>query len=378
MQLKLLYREQNQKPIAGAFLPGGSPMDWFRGMDRWRIDLHTLRCWIMPEGMASDTGSGMFVVFGKALPAKALIRYPYTCMADRLFIPLQSELWPVVGGDELKSLLLWDMQVFHPVIGLVGFEAKDEVELSAFVHLKSAAGSDWSFAHPGLAEPPVLQRIGLEAVEEPEDVLDSLKDDVGSKPLEEIPGADPDETAILKYGKPVFNALEQLGLYFILMLALIGKVLLMPFSWFFTGEGLRSGYASKGLFQKMEEWVGQRLADLDKKRDSELKRLMDLFDKDTDEALQYAIPLSSAYLNRGTAPPSTKLTRRSTDFNLRNLGGGRRVDGWNLDAYNQQLRQRYEKAANDAIAAGNYKRAAYIYAHLLGNFFFGNECIAAR
>ncbi|NHA06341.1 hypothetical protein G7092_21205 [Mucilaginibacter sp. HC2] len=368
MQVTLRYNEYGKHPLAGAFLAGALPAEWFRELDSWKVDLRSLTCFVMPGSIDDDSGSGLFVIFGAHQPPEALVRYPYGQIADKLYVPIQADLWPVVSEDELKGLLLWDIQVFHPSIGLVGFEIKDQVELGSFVYLPAPRPSDWSFAHPGLAPAPTLQQIGLEIEDEPENVMESIKEDVGSKPLQEIPSADPDKIGVQKYSKQATNWLVQLGLYILLLLALVGKAIFVPFSWFFSGASVRSS-SSGGLLQQLEQWVGQKLADIEKQRDTELKRLMDLFDKDSDEALQYAIPLSSPYLNRGGAPQSGKLTRRQTQFNIRNLGGGRSVDGWDLSNYNAQLRVRYIKTANEAVEQRNFKRAAYIHAHLLSDFY---------
>lgn len=405
MELRLLYREQVRGAVQGAFIPGASPADWFRELNSWQVPLASLRCFVLPLSLAENGAGGLFVVFGvKSLPDQGRIRYPYTCLADKLFIPLNAGLQPAVDVLELKTLLLWELQVFHPVIGLVGFEAKDQLDLGGLLRFSGSVVSDWSFAHPGNTPAPPLQMIGLEVEEAPEDVLDTIKAEVDTKPLSEIPASDPGETELGRQGKKALNWLTKIGLYLLFCLMFIGPVilviiglcllaLLFKLGSFPTGGlvplliifgrvvfkipglfslGGRSNVKlsnKQGLFQRAKQWLNQRLDELEKKRDSELKRLVDLFDKDSDEALQYAIPLSSPYLDRGTAPPSALLTRRSLDFNLRKLGGGSRVDGWNLGDYNRVLRDRYEKAANDAIAAGNFKRAAYVYAHLLGNFF---------
>jgi hypothetical protein len=123
-----------------------------------------------------------------------------------------------------------------------------------------------------------------------------------------------------------------------------------------------------GLFGRMQNWIDQRIEDLQEKRKSELERLMDLFESDPDAALKYAIPLGGDYWNRGTAAPSSSLGARSTNFNLGGLGGGRPVDGWNVDGYEDKLRERYLAAANKEIEAGDFRKAAYIHAHLLHDF----------
>ncbi|RVU02897.1 hypothetical protein EOD41_02870 [Mucilaginibacter limnophilus] len=403
MELQLKYKESQGAPAMGAFIPGSSPRDWLTEIGSWKVPLATLRCFVMPASLADNRTSGLFVVFAaKILPDPSKLRHPYRLTADRLFLPVQASLYPPIDTSELKALLLWDLQVFHPVIGLVGFEAKDELQWAQLIQLRQAETTDWSLAHPGIPLPPPLQMIGLETEEAPAEVMEELKAVINPRPLSEIPVTDADENVMAREGKKALNWLSKIGLYLLLFFILLGPVILIllgvcllvvlfkagnfptgglipllvilarvlfniPGLFSSGGRGAVTTSNQQGIFGRAKQWINQRLEDLEKQRDSELKRLVNLFDQNTDEALRYAIPLSSPYLNRGTAPASGKLGRRSTLFNLGNLGGGRRVDGWDLGDYNLILRQRYEKAANEAIAAGDFKRAAYIYAHLLGN-----------
>jgi len=375
MQLQLKYRGNTGHAIYGAFVQGQKPLDWLLEINSWKVNLQNITCYLVPESISVNQSAGLFVVFSpQKQPLPNTLRNPYTRMADKLYLPVNAVLYPTIEADELNILLLWDVQFFHPVIGLVGFEKKDEIKLESFIHLPAPAASDWSFAHPGVASPPVFQQIALEAEDELKDIIDQMKEDVGSKLLQEIPLVNADDSAFIRRTKVVMNIFAKIGLYFLLLFALIGKLLFGFLSVIFPAER-NNQRQSEGLFQKMEGWINQKLQDIEKQRDTELKRLLNLFDKDTDEALQYAIPLASPYLNRGTAPQSGKLTRRSLQFNLGNLGGGGRVDGWNLGAYNYELQKRYAKAANDAVTSGNFKRAAYIYAHLLGNFFLAANAL---
>jgi tetratricopeptide (TPR) repeat protein len=369
MQLQLKYHDNTRHATYGAFVQGQKPLDWLREMDSWKVALQNVTCYLIPESIGVNKCAGLFVIFNPSqLPQPNTVRNPYTRMADKLYMPVNAVLYPVIEAGELKTLLLWDIQFFHPVIGLVGFEKKDEIMLDSFIHLPAPVVSNWSFAHPGIALPAAFQQIALEAEDERTDIIEQMKEDVGSKPLQEIPLVNADDSAFVRRSKAALNIFARIGLYFLLLFALTGKLLFGFLGAIFPVD--RSNQSSSGgLLQKMEGWINQKLQDIEKQRDTELKRLLKLFDKDTDEALQYAIPLASPYLNRGTAPQSGKLTRRSLQFNLRNLGGGGRVDGWDLGAYNYELQKRYEKAANDAVNNGNFKRAAYIYAHLLGNFF---------
>src|SRR6476661_1918343 len=123
-----------------------------------------------------------------------------------------------------------------------------------------------------------------------------------------------------------------------------------------------------GLLARLEQWMGNNLQDLERKRQNEIERLLRLFGENLEEALKYAIPLGGPYQDRGTAPPSSRLGTRLAEFSLNALGGGRATDVWNLDSYRHSLHQQYHHAALQEEAAGRFKKAAYIHAHLLGNF----------
>jgi tetratricopeptide (TPR) repeat protein len=123
-----------------------------------------------------------------------------------------------------------------------------------------------------------------------------------------------------------------------------------------------------GTLEKLEKWLGGTINDLEKKRQNEIERLLRLFGENPAEALKYAIPLGGPYENRGTSPTSASLGARDTRFNLSGLGGGRRTDVWDLGDYQHDLRRQYQEAARREVAAGRFQQAAYIHAHLLGDY----------
>ena len=104
-----------------------------------------------------------------------------------------------------------------------------------------------------------------------------------------------------------------------------------------------------------------------KSRHRELHRLMHLLENDPDQGLRFALPCGEGK-HRGIAQPSSTLTSRNVNFDLRRLGGGERADPWLLpgDLY-ARLRAKYMELAGREMRLGRYRRAAYIYAHLLGD-----------
>lgn len=372
--LQLTYDPQSCQDIAGTFIRGNSPAQWFREIDNWNIPLNELTCLIIPENTGSITPAGLFVVFNDKVPDASVLSHPYAVIGSKLFIPVHASLHPVLSDDELNDLLIWEWQVFHPGIGFVGFNKEDQQEPVSLLSFAEQLNTSWEHAHPGL---PAMAKLHEISVDNPEEnkLLDQLQENIDIQPLSEIPGVIKPPTGFMAF-------LDVIAKMFMLPIWLILKILSL-----FPGKPITP--LPNNWIQRFMNWMesendgGNRSSrtgsrgdkgntptrdNLEKSRNRELERLLKLFDEDMDEALRYAIPLASKYANRGSATPSGRLGSRDTNFNVNRLGGGERADGWNVDNYAESLTTKYHKAAQQAEEKGDFKKAAYIYANLLGNF----------
>jgi hypothetical protein len=367
MELRLSPGEYPNSDISAAYLEG-SVMDWFAEISFWSVDPNGMQIYLVPQDITHNACKGIFVVFNGAIPKCNCIRRPYAAVSEGFYIPADARLFPNVTPEEISRIKLWDIQFFHPAIGLVGFESQDAQALSQLVEMPAQDERVWVAALPAVRPLPQLRAVVLEQVEGL-DAVDQLKSLVDVKPLSEIPESDDLKNNWSSGTKKIFKPLINLGIWILLILAFMGKFILQLIGFLLPrAVSAMANRATPGFLQQLEGWINKRMDALEKQRDTELNRLVKLFDKDKDLALQYAIPLSSAYLDRGKARSSGKLTRRSLNFNFNNFGFRGAADAWDIGNYQWVLRQKYEKAATDAIAEGDYKRAAYIYAHLLADF----------
>ena len=358
MQLQLIYNQHTQLAPRAVIVKGDTPSIWLNVINTWNIPLLQLECYILPESVYSIAASGLLVIFPTENLAKNIeYHQAYGILNNQLLIPINTSLTPAITVVDLQKTLLYPRQIFHPIIGLVGFEKDDRLDWGKLLEFNNNTSTNWSFAKKG--NPPFAKLRSIR-VHQPslDDVMQSFKDMIDQKPLEDLmdeqtEGGDSSlSDAFSKFGlnmlKGGLGALQNLG------------------------QGLDGGEgdSSSGMMDRLQDWVNKNLEELERRRKKELDRLSDLFDKDVDEALKYAIPLDSPYLNRGSAStPSWRLGRRDTDFSLGGLGGGRAVDGWDMD-HNRymELRKKYLEAANKQLELKNYKKAAYIFANLLGDF----------
>ena len=185
MQFTLRSHPTAQRPACAAFLRGADAGAWLREIGRWGLAAEQLSCYLVPESIHSVRVAGLLVVAqdGAALPADVL--EPYGAEAGRLYLPVQATLWPPAAPEELATALLWPRQLWHPAIGLVGFAAADELDLTALLDCPAPRPTDWARALPGPAPKAPLRQLRVEAPSA-EDVLAHMRQDVASTPLSQL------------------------------------------------------------------------------------------------------------------------------------------------------------------------------------------------
>src|SRR4051812_8444512 len=130
MKLHLRYNEHIHGAASAAFIRSNDAKEWLREIGRWKLPVDELECYIVPVSIQSPEPTGLFVIFKNAEVVRHIdLLEAYTCIAQKLFIPVNAELLPQTSEQELARLLVWDRQVFHHVNGFIGFERNDQVVL---------------------------------------------------------------------------------------------------------------------------------------------------------------------------------------------------------------------------------------------------------
>jgi hypothetical protein len=372
----LRYNEQPRHTPRAALLRGHEPLAWLQEISAWNIDPAVLACYVMPESIHSVAPGGLFVIFPPdTVPATGPRTDLYGLSDEHVYLPIHATLTPALANDELQRILLWDVQVFHPRTGLVGFEPTDLLDLASLLDFIPAQPVSWAQAYEGNATPPPLVNIRI-APAKATDLLQSIHDTIDRQPLQDIPPPQSEKSSeswtdhikrkLLKTAlSTIEKMLDKVERSTSKFLSEEEKKNAMQKA----NEKLANPDYKPGLLSRLLRRMHKSLEDLERKRRNELNRLVLLFDENMDEALRYAIPLNNPYAHRGTVPPSASLHRRDNmSFDASSIGGGRGGDVWNTDNHYHTLRQKYLTAARQATERGDFKKAAYIYAHLLHDF----------
>jgi tetratricopeptide (TPR) repeat protein len=361
--LKLLPTDRPQRKAAAWLVPGQSCAEWLRELTAWNVSLADARLVRLPVGLlviaSDDIGE-----------RKSPVVLPYGLLTDNFFVPVEAALNAAVSSAELEELFpagrtcLW-----HPAAGLLVAGATSELSIDALLAAPQRCESDWSRAVVGIG---LNHRLLSLAPSEPTPLgglWREVQDDIGSKTptLDDLPRSptEPSSHPLSKLGRGVKGGLAKL----VQWLTQPGQAS--------SGAGRRGaalGGTMGGFLSSwgsgLARWAGEQLARLsaalEEERNREVSRLLHMLDSDPDAGLRYAIPFSGEP-GRAGGLPGSRLMEQNVDFRLGGNGGA--SDVWNISPnYQLKLLARYRELANREITLGRHRRAAYIFAHLLGDF----------
>lgn len=388
LSLQLRYSHEPQRVECARFVESDDSTAWLEAMAAWGVSLVDAQLLVVPRSASDLSPMGVLVVCGGRVesteetslflhrqpstinsPPSPVRSHPYGVVGNKLFVPVEATFSPPVADDEWADLLSDDMAAFvwHPVAGLVGFEADDVRRVSDLIDPPIITGDDWSRAEPGVTVNTRLWSVSRPELPSADEVLGTGKGTIGTQ-------AD-------KMGQLLSGPMEKVGQS---MRAAAGAAML-PFamaagklaSMMPKGKGgqLASGgqtgaHASGGIGDGWAARMLKKTADLLSARNRQIDKLLDMLHSNPDEGLKFAIPFGGQFggMFRGLTIPGFSLLSRLVDFNLSGMGGGGPADIWDIDYDRQQrLINRYRELAEREIRLGRYRRAAYIYATLLND-----------
>lgn len=275
-------------------------------------------------------------------------------LAEHLLLPSDADLIPSLLAEEALALGRDRGLVFLPGGRVLAFDPRQPVALAAFLDAGPAAPRRWRPLPeaPALAEQ--LRSIRLELPADPAELLpDESGNGIGSEPpLPAEPGT-------------AMRAISQVQ-------ASLGRGLLG------LGNALgMKGMAAAGarMMQRALDRAPGLLERILGKQDAALRWLLHQFEAgNLEEALRRALPLNHNTQRGSTLAPNAGLPLNDMRYSLQELLGSRSGSpGYFLSQVDvlRRLQEEYRKAAEQAAARGDYRRAAFILGRLL------DDCRAA-
>jgi hypothetical protein len=282
-----------------------------------------------------------------ALPGTVRLRR----LAGDLFLPADADLVPALLEDEAAALVRDRGLVFLPGGRALAFAPDRPLTASELLTCPRRPPRAWQPFPPRPARPDRLREVLLDLPNDtPDAILEGGAGAIGSeapRPPAGIPGAQVVGGAALGVAR---------GLLW------LGRAL----GW---GGLARAG---ANLARRAVERVPRLSEALLGKQEAALRELLRQFrEGDLEKALRRALPLNSPSGRGAAVAGDDRLPLHSLLYSLRELlGGGRGPVGLWMGGGEVQaeLAREYRKAAEEAAARGDWRRAAFIYGKLLHDF----------
>lgn len=341
-------------PVVAWFIPGSSVSHWLACVAGAGMASAGTRLAVIPGRQVGDPVAGLLVIpVGAVGEARGTGMIGCRSVAGRVYVPADAQLDPPLTDAELRELCPATSSFVHPACGLSGFEPGDLIGVADLLEPPPERLENWNGARAGEPPLPAWGGVDVDLSRDLGGLLGAEAKEIGTKPPTGLPPApaEPGNGAIDRGLRGVGSAFAK-GIS-----RLISKL---------PGEASEPTWVNR-----LDDWARRKAAgidgDLEQLRNRELHRLLHLLESDPERGLRHAIPLGDR-AHRGIAKPSGQLGDRPPEFDATRLGGGP-ADGWNVpDNLRQVLQLRYREMADREQRLGRHRRAAYIYAELLGDF----------
>ena len=390
--------------LLGYFIESNDTARWLEVALFVTADANAHTCGFYPI-LVEGKGKGVFILVetNDARPAETLgefryvkstpawvmpmksIALPKLMSSFQLWIPCESQIFPMPLESDWPLLISGESEwlVWHPAFGLLAMNPLSRLEIESLIMAPEIVRRGWKKAVEGTAIPERLIRVDAPPPPTLEQWLDPSRNGIGDR-SDDIVKLPPSQRE--SQGKPAGNLVAMAQ-------SAIGKTV----AWIADRlDGSANGSKAKtdsknGLggvatkqkassspqwIQDIRNWATNQMQKwnetLEARRESSVNRLLEMLDKNPDEGLRYAIPMSSDP-GRGLAPPGSDLVARDLRWGASSSGG---VDNWSMGlAAQNRLRNKYIELARRELNDGRYERAASIYVQLLGDYLLAVQAL---
>ena len=362
MVIKLISTSSDKFPCCGFFIEGSALEIWLDELNDLNLDPDKLELYALPSLVANSIWGCLVITNESNLPHDLGRWTGAHKISNRLIVPEKTDITPELTPYDFNILLADDRYVFHMDIGMFKlenpFQLADHIEVSKIDIVNTTKPVSYSRIDHSIpsfrieATPAEDLKAELDAIPNREKLKDQplgfgekVKLEMYKTLLKVNKG--PDGKVIVE--KPAVSVLEKLA--------------------------AALGISTAGV----KDRIVKDFEDLMERNRKEAEKLMDLLEKNPEDALKYAIPLDEHGYSRGAQGADFKMQNRGSDFSLFRKLGGSSTGGRGVDLGDEyyKLENQYRRTAEALIRKGDYEKAAFVYLKLLKDYAKAAETLRA-
>lgn len=345
MKLEIRPHSANLFPLAGILVRGEDVRTWLKEIMYLKLSLGQVTVYPVPGTVAGNLW-GCLIVTGD-VKIEDIGRNNYCqLVAGTLFIPERATIYPLLSSAELVHVCASRKHLYHPEVGWC--ELEEPVAWEQLINTNEPGIINVATPVSPVFIPQAIKSFQVIPVP-PEESLEELERKV-------VPQQK-------KFTDKPLSLIEK------------GKLMFYRKLWHKkTGE---DGYEKTGILSQIGSVLPQDsinrmqqdMENLEQRNQNEVDKLLNLLQKDPEEALKYAIPLDDTGSTRGGEKGRFTLSKRWPDFSI--FGSSQQSHGSGTvtlgDGYHQLYTQ-YRQTAQQLVDNKDYLKASFVYIKLLKDY----------
>lgn len=360
MDIKLQSTYKNNHPVCGFFIESKQVDKWLDALHALALDPMQLKIYAIPSRTANVIWGCLVLGDSSVLP-EDLLQYPKALrVSEQVVILERSDIFPNLTNEDLNALFQVDEYVFHPDFDL--FKLEEPIDIGDFLKIEvlELANSLRPLNDEKVSHEIMSFRFEATPAEEIEESLDQ-KPKRERLPQQPLTIGERLKLAFYKQFLNIENTKDGLN------------ISVKP-----LGEQLSKLAKQLGINEgEVKDHILEEFKNLSERNKKEVDKLLDILEKNPEDALRYAIPLDEHGYMRGKGEAAFKMQDRGKDFSLfGNIKWGSGAGGFvDLGDDFLRLQNQYRKSAEALIKKGEYDKAAFIYLKLLKDYHTASQCL---
>lgn len=352
MNIELKSVRNNKYPLSGFFIEGADINLWISVLDRMTLKVSNIEIHALPSNEANSIWGCLVLVNGLE-ELSDLGKYTGAHhISNKLIIPEKTDLKVELTSFDMVHLFANHRYVLHMDFGF--YKLEEPLVLEDYMGVVEEQDIDST-------QPLSFTRLSneIKAFKVVATSDEDMQADIDKKPIREELKDKPlslGERLRLKMYKSFLNTSKDPN----------GKAIIEELS----GKTLSKIANALGLNgMDVSDKIINDFEDLLERNKKEVDKLMDLLEKNPEDALKYAIPLDEHGYSRSKNTTDFRMQNQGTDFSLfRNFGNN--SSGLSVDLGNEffRLQEQYRRTAKTLEKKGDYEKAAFVYLKLLKEY----------
>ncbi|MGC4014498.1 MAG: hypothetical protein QM755_08295 [Luteolibacter sp.] len=199
--LALVRSPHTDADVSAGWLPSADPMEWLAEIAHARRHGCELALYPVAASVSDPRAAGVFLIPRRGKTSFRPRVIPLVEILPGVHVPSGAGLSAGLLANERAFFFPYPLHFHHPSLGLVGFEAKDELSPAVLLEVRARTNGSWNWAVPAPVPHPPFVGLRVEVpMDDPAEMLAEGAGEIGADAGKRLPGIGVFASAMTGFG----------------------------------------------------------------------------------------------------------------------------------------------------------------------------------